>query len=62
MRAQITEWLTGGAAWWVIAAFLRAMPAPGPNASVWYLWAHNFAQLIGANFDRLTSKAKEPTQ
>lgn len=56
MKQQIAQWLTGGAAWWLLSAFLRAMPAPKDNAGVGYVWLHNFAAIVGANFDRFGAK------
>jgi hypothetical protein len=51
---QLTHWLTGGAAWWIIAAALRALPEPLPMGSRFYLWLYRFAGIIGANFDKIS--------
>lgn len=56
MKQQVMQWLGGGAVWWVVAAFLRAMPAPKENASTAYVWLHNFAAIVGANFDKFTNR------
>ena len=59
MKQQILQYLSGGAVWWVIAAFLRAMPPPKADASTGYVWLHNFAAIIGANFDKLGGSTPE---
>jgi len=56
MKQQITDWLTGGAGVWILSAALRAMPAPKENASILYVWAYNFAGILGANFDKFASR------
>ena len=59
MPDQLAHWLTGGAAMWVVSAILRAMPAPKPEAPVWYVWLFNFAGIVGANFDKLGGPASK---
>jgi hypothetical protein len=58
MKQQFTDWLTGGAAIWLLSAALRALPDPMPMGSRFYLWLYNFAGIIGTNFDKLTTKKK----
>ena len=52
MKGQIAQWLTGGAAWWLVSAAMRALPVPAPTGSRFYLWLYNFAGIVGANFDK----------
>lgn len=56
MRAQIIDWLLGGAAALILSAAARALPEPVPMGSKFYLWIYRFSQNLLANFDKGAAK------
>ena len=48
--------IAGGTVALILSAAARALPEPLPSGSRWYLWLHNFAQALLANFDRTAVK------
>ena len=52
MKAQLLNFAIGGAGAIILSAAARALPAPLPGGSRFYLWFHQFTQLLLANFDK----------
>ena len=43
------------AIFWIVSSAVSALPEPKTTSSSFYVWFHNFAQLVVANWSKLKS-------
>ena len=41
------------ALFYVVSSAVQAMPEPGTSSSQWYIWFHNFPQLLLSNWSKM---------
>jgi hypothetical protein len=41
---------------WLVNAAISTMPPLAPDDPRWWVWLHNFLQVVGANLDKLKTR------
>ena len=49
------ETVIGMGSLWVVSAAVSSLPAPVATSGTFYVWFYKFANLVVANFDKLSS-------